>query len=675
MHKLTLSFDYIVIQNIGGYFGEHRLDFPNGQRNILMVKGDNTAGKTSLINGLKWCLFNQIPSSRDSLVDPFSLYNKKALRHGPDYPMSVKISGHYDGRPIIIEREASWRWPETAPASMDETKMAFTVTQVDGDGAQKVLDQDSSERFISRIAPPILARFFLFDGELLDEYEGLVNASQMGNRALANAIKGVLGLPVINKAQRIVKTATERGRKVSTQSATGNLAKQTANNIEATQEENRRLESEIDEMEQVLSKEQQCYYDANKELERHLQDERILHERNVHQETLKAVTARIQQHREALSAYGGFAWHDLCKQGLENQRNALNERTDHLTKALKDATQKDYLERLRREVLEHNQCPVCDQAPTPHTHEHLTGILDKLDADRHRQASHSAELEDLISQRNRIQKLLNHLAPIKDRYASLADTIDDEHAQKAQAEEKIDELLNRQTHKSPEEIAKLRRQCQASLKEIGKLEESIEVSKKKVANNHQRIKTLDEKFQRESEQNEKSKQARKAVDRLLKIEAVIEAASERQAEAMRQKVEEYTSHAYTAMTHETHHERVKVAKDTFAMTIIDDYGEPVHEPSAGATQILALSLIISLGQIGRKLGPLIMDTPLGRLDSVHRLNVLEYLPKHSHQVAMFYHSGEIDGAMYDRMTHMIGKSYLIRKDNSESSSRFEPLNT
>lgn len=671
MHKLTLSFDHVIIQNIGGYYGEHRLDFPSGQRNMLMVSGDNTAGKTSLINGLKWCLFNQIASSRDRLLDPYTLYNRKALRSGPDHPMMVRIAGHYNNEKIIIERRADWLYPRTPPNNMGEMDTAFTITRIDENGVKKVLDQDSSERFISRIAPPILARFFLFDGELLDEYRDLVNASQMENRALAKAIEGVLGLPVISKAQLIVKKATDRGRKVSSRLATGQRAKETAMKIEAMQEDNQRFESEIDQTEEALDEKQTLYQEASNELEKHLDDERIQNALSVQRNHLETVTARIQQHREKLSQYGGFAWHDLALQGLAKYRDAVNDQADHLAKATQDATQKDYLESLRREVLTKGQCPVCEQAPDHDARARITRILDKLDADRNQQASHRAELDKLISQRTQIQGLLNHFTPVKVRYTSLLDAIDDDLHQKAEAEEKIDELYKHHTHKSPDEIAKLRNQCHAHLKEIGILEDKIKSLKQCVETNDQNIQKLDEKLQQESDQNEKSHQARQAVKRLEKIDAVIEMARERQAEAMRQKVEEYTSHAYAAMTHEDHHERVEIAKNSFRMTIIDDAGDPVSTPSAGATQILALSLIISLGQIGRKIGPLIMDTPLGRLDSTHRLKVLEYLPKHSHQVAMFYHNGEIDGAMYDRIADKIGKSYLIRKDDRENSSRFE----
>ncbi|WP_075881844.1 AAA family ATPase [Vreelandella massiliensis] len=673
MHKLTLSFNHVIVQNVGGYYGEHRLDFPSGQRNMLMVSGDNTAGKTSLINGLKWCLFNQIAGSRDRLLDPYTLYNRKALRSGADHPMSVTIAGHYNGRPIIIERRADWLYPKTPPANMSEMEIAFTVTQYDENGVKNVLDQDKSERFISRIAPPILARFFLFDGELLDEYRDLVSASQMENRALAKAIEGVLGLPVISKAQSIVKSATNRGRKVSTRLAKGQRAEQTAALIDAMQEDNRRFESEADEMDDTLDQVQKSYHKASNELEKHLEDERIQHQLSVQKNNLDTVTARIQQHRETLSQYGGFAWHDLALQGLAQYRDTVTQRTDRLARASQNATQKDYLESLRREVLANDQCPVCDQAPDTHARERLARLIDELDADRNQQASHEAELEGLISTRNRIQGLLSHLTPVKDRYMSLLETIDDEQDQKSSAESAIEALYHHHTHKSPEEIAKLRNACHAYSKEIGVLENKIKTLKQTMAGNEQQIQKLDDKLQQESEQNEKSKQARKVVKRLEKIEAVIEKARERQAEAMRQKVEEYTSHAYAAMTHEAHHERVEIAKDTFCMTIIDDAGDPVSVPSAGATQILALSLIISLGQIGRKIGPLIMDTPLGRLDSTHRLKVLEYLPKHSHQVAMFYHNGEIDGAMYDRIADKVGKSYLIRKDDRENSSRFEAL--
>ena len=78
------------------------------------------------------------------------------------------------------------------------------------------------------------------------------------------------------------------------------------------------------------------------------------------------------------------------------------------------------------------------------------------------------------------------------------------------------------------------------------------------------------------------------------------------------------------------------------MTILDTKGRSVQERSAGAEQIVALSLIDGLNRAGRRGGPIVMDTPFGRLDWVHRANVLQYLPEMAEQVILLVHEGELD---------------------------------
>ena len=57
---------------------------------------------------------------------------------------------------------------------------------------------------------------------------------------------------------------------------------------------------------------------------------------------------------------------------------------------------------------------------------------------------------------------------------------------------------------------------------------------------------------------------------------------------------------------------------------------------------MALSLIDGLNKAARRLDPIVMDTPFGRLDSRHRQNVLRYLPEMAEQVILLVHEGEMD---------------------------------
>jgi DNA sulfur modification protein DndD len=94
----------------------------------------------------------------------------------------------------------------------------------------------------------------------------------------------------------------------------------------------------------------------------------------------------------------------------------------------------------------------------------------------------------------------------------------------------------------------------------------------------------------------------------------------------------------------------------------------VDERSAGAEQIVALSLIDGLNKTSGTKAPIIMDTPLGRLDPKHRNNILQYLPGMSEQVVLLVHEGEIHAKRDTEVfASRIGARYEIKRISAKQS--------
>ena len=82
--------------------------------------------------------------------------------------------------------------------------------------------------------------------------------------------------------------------------------------------------------------------------------------------------------------------------------------------------------------------------------------------------------------------------------------------------------------------------------------------------------------------------------------------------------------------------------------------------SAGEKEILAISLIWALSQLTNRSLPIVIDTPLGRLDSQHRFNIVSnYFPKASHQVIVLSSDEEITGKEYEAIAPFVSKHFLI----------------
>jgi DNA sulfur modification protein DndD len=104
----------------------------------------------------------------------------------------------------------------------------------------------------------------------------------------------------------------------------------------------------------------------------------------------------------------------------------------------------------------------------------------------------------------------------------------------------------------------------------------------------------------------------------------------------------------------------RINTTTFDVELIDEHKNTINrkELSAGEKQIYAIAILEALGKTsGRKL-PIIIDTPLGRLDSHHRDKLIErYFPDASHQVIILSTDTEVDenyfsqGKFADSISH------------------------
>src|SRR5690606_36738785 len=89
----------------------------------------------------------------------------------------------------------------------------------------------------------------------------------------------------------------------------------------------------------------------------------------------------------------------------------------------------------------------------------------------------------------------------------------------------------------------------------------------------------------------------------------------------------------------------KINPDTFNVSLVDGKGNIIDKKklSAGEKQIYAIAMLEALGRTSGRNLPIIIDTPLGRLDSRHRENLVKnYFPTASHQVLILSTDTEVD---------------------------------
>ena len=104
----------------------------------------------------------------------------------------------------------------------------------------------------------------------------------------------------------------------------------------------------------------------------------------------------------------------------------------------------------------------------------------------------------------------------------------------------------------------------------------------------------------------------------------------------------------------------------YRVELLGQHGQPI-ETSEGGKQLVALSLIGALKQAAVRGGPVVLDSPLARLDLEHRANVLQtWVPSLGNQAVLLVQSGELtESDARDILGSRIGQEYRIYRPNND----------
>ena len=117
---------------------------------------------------------------------------------------------------------------------------------------------------------------------------------------------------------------------------------------------------------------------------------------------------------------------------------------------------------------------------------------------------------------------------------------------------------------------------------------------------------------------------------------------------------------------------ISIDPKTFNISLSDASGNkiPKDELSAGEKQIFAVSMLWALASTSGRLLPVVIDTPLGRLDSSHRSNLINnYFPFASHQIIILSTDTEVDKNLYKKLSPHISHAYLLKYDKCEKVTK------
>ena len=117
---------------------------------------------------------------------------------------------------------------------------------------------------------------------------------------------------------------------------------------------------------------------------------------------------------------------------------------------------------------------------------------------------------------------------------------------------------------------------------------------------------------------------------------------------------------YRELAHKGQVDKIKILDDGTTQILSKAGQEITFDRSAGENQIFATALIAGLAKVSGVKAPMVVDTPLGRLDSKHRENILRFWTSDTdRQVILLSQDEEIDYTFFQSIREHVSKTYLL----------------
>lgn len=119
---------------------------------------------------------------------------------------------------------------------------------------------------------------------------------------------------------------------------------------------------------------------------------------------------------------------------------------------------------------------------------------------------------------------------------------------------------------------------------------------------------------------------------------------------------------------------IQIEPKTLKFIYLNQNGEQINRStfSAGEKQLLMIAMLWALGICSKKQLPIIIDTPLARLDSAHRESLItNYLPEASDQTILLSTDSEISGKYYDMLRPYVGREFTLKYNDETQQTLIE----
>jgi|688.fasta_scaffold04644_7 DNA sulfur modification protein DndD len=646
LHRVTL-------ENVGVYRGSHSVELapPDSDHPITLIGALNGGGKTTLLGAVQLGLYGSRAKGIERTKKGYQRHLQELINRSVPQEegaaVEIEFERRIDGQPVFYRIRRSWRMKGN---SVDETLEALR------DGKPDALLADHWDEAIDSFLPSKLSHLFFFDGEQIEKMADEEEATKL----LATAFQSLLGLDLVTRLQEDLATL-ERKKRLSLRSP----------------EEREKLKTLEEEVEKAQLK---C--------------------EGAHQE-FAGVKNQIDQREKSIrelksefKAKGGEVY--LEHEKLEARRSEISAQLEKAEDEFREVVAGDapllLIPNLLQEVLEQAENEeTADRAGIIHKAEQerdkkvLKTLQSKLPVDSYEEIKLTLETHSTPTDLFDIPKILNapegfigelkglisHSLPQARKELEQLGT---EIQRLSEERDSIDRLLS--AVPDADTLARIQNEllkAEQSLRDLGeervRKEEAIRIAELEVT---VRKRAYLKEYESHVEDSESSEHDQRIVDRIPRVKDTLEKFRQR---VVARHIGALEHAIYESFQHLIRKPKllgsIRISPENFEMTLLDPTGSilPFQILSAGERQLLATSILWGLAKVSGRPVPLIIDTPLGRLDSTHRSHLVEkYFPAASHQVVLLSTDEEIVGDYHQRMKKHVGRQFLLSFDNAAGSS-------
>ena len=634
----------LTFHNFGVYAGNNVFEFESSKP-VVLIGGMNGRGKTTFLEGVLLALYgaNSFAYS-ESKYSSYGQYLKAFVNTADGsletyVELEFKLENETDERYLI---RRSW------PGNGQRTRETI---QVKKDGQDNTFLTDNWAMFIENILPSGLSSFFFFDGEKIAEL-----AVENTNAQMKESIKTLLGISVLDLLDNDISRIVNRvGKRSNDQVHTKELKilrerkNQTEVALQIIDDHIAETSAQIEEARKKLEKVKVDYTSKGGDIIVQRQD--LFTERT-------ALVAKVEQGKETLI---GVAASELplllVKDLLEDI--SIQAAKEHETKLLGYTVDK-----------------IHSMFETYSGGGDSNSVRDFISYVENKAAEESPEIVFDISDQSFYQLtsllgngLMNTQGNMLQNMAT---------CQKGIA--KIDEIDSYLSVDIDEKVlSKIYKKIKTLEQEIIEHEASLEIAQKQRTGLNGDVMRATSEYNRFVENMLSNLESDDDNGRILKYaHHATQALAEYKIRLQKKKIgtlAETMTKCYKQLANKKNLiSRIDMDAVTldFVYLNADNQIVPKESLSAGEKQLMVISLLWALAICSKKKLPVIIDTPLSRMDSVHRVALIKtYFPNASDQTIILSTDSEIDKHYYEIMKDTVGDEFTLVYDDELKCSKIK----